>query len=185
MAAKKKGENIYLPDVVGKGYSEFWHCTKRYRVLKGGKASKKSTTAALWYIYNLMKFPDANLLVVRQTLNTHADSTFAILKWAINRLGVVNLWEWTKSPLEIRYKPTGQKIIFRGFDDPLKLASVTVEKGYLCWVWIEEAFEIPSEEDFNRFDLTAPRGFVPPPLFKQTTLTFNPWSEKHWLNPSF
>lgn len=176
---------ISLPEAVGKGYSEFWHCKKRYRVVKGGKASKKSSTAALWFIYNLMKYPAANLLVVRQVANTHPDSTFAQLKWAIHRLGVDNYWEAVRSPLEIRYKPTGQKILFRGFDDPLKLASATVERGYLCWVWVEEAFELASEADFDKLDLSAPRGRVPPPLFKQTTLTFNPWSEKHWLKKRF
>ena len=174
-----------MPEVVGKGYSAFWHCRKRYRVVKGGKASKKSSTAALWFIYHLMKYPAANLLVVRQVANTHQDSTFAQLKWAIRRLGVDALWEAVRSPLEIRYKPTGQKILFRGFDDPLKLASTTVEKGYLCWVWIEEAFELPSEADFDRLDLSAPRGRVPPPLFKQTTITFNPWSDRHWLKKRF
>jgi phage terminase large subunit len=83
------------------------------------------------------------------------------------------------------YIPTGQKILFRGFDDVLKLASTTVEKGYLCWVWIEEAYEIESEADFEKLDLSVPRGTVPAPLFKQTTLTFNPWSEKHWLKKRF
>ncbi len=176
---------VYLPDIVGGGYREFWRCRKRYRVVKGGKASKKSSTTALWYIYHLMKYPESNLLVVRQVYNTHADSTFAQLRWAIRRLGVEEFWEAVRSPLELRFKPTGQRIMFRGFDDPLKLASVTVERGYLCWVWIEEAFEIPSESDFVKFDLSAPRGAVPPPLFKQTTLTFNPWNEGHWLKKRF
>ena len=58
-------------------------------------------------------------------------------------------------------------------------------KGSLCWVWIEEAFEISREADFDKLDLSAPRGLLPPPLFKQTTLTFNPWSETHWLKKRF
>ena len=87
--------------------------------------------------------------------------------------------------LEMTYKPTGQKILFRGFDDVLKLASTTVAKGYLCWVWIEEAFEISSMDDFEKLDLSIPRGTAPEHLFKQTTLTFNPWAEKHWLKKRF
>jgi phage terminase large subunit len=55
----------------------------------------------------------------------------------------------------------------------------------LCWVWVEEAFEIPREADFDKLDLSVPRGEVPPPLFKQTTLTFNPWNENHWLKARF
>lgn len=177
--------NVYLPDIIGKGYGEFWRCKQRYRVLKGGKGSKKSTTTALNYIYRLMKYPQSNLLVVRAVYNTHRDSTFAQLKWAQEKLGVLHLWQNTVSPMEMTYKPTGQKILFRGFDDVLKLASTTVAKGYLCWVWIEEAYEIKSEADFDKLDMSVPRGDVSENLFKQTTLTFNPWSKEHWLKKRF
>ena len=176
---------IHLPDVIGKGYGDYWRCKTRYRVLKGGKGSKKSTTTALNHIVRLMQYPLANLLVVRAVANTHRDSTFAQLEWAQRQLGVSHLWKNTVSPMEMTYIPTGQKILFRGFDDVLKLASTTVSNGYLCWVWIEEAFEIRSEDDFDKLDLSVPRGEIPPPLYKQTTLTFNPWSETHWLKKRF
>lgn len=177
--------SVYLPDIVGKGYGHFWRSEKRYRVLKGGKGSKKSTTTALNIIYRMMKYPQANTLVVRQVMDTHRTSTFAQLKWAISKLQVNHLWKCTVSPMEMTYLPSGQKILFRGFDDVLKLASTTVDKGYLCWVWIEEAYEIPSEDDFDKLDLSVPRGSVPKPLFKQTTITFNPWNEHHWLKARF
>lgn len=176
---------VYLPEIVGGGYGDFWRCKSRYRVLKGGKGSKKSSTTALNFIFRLMKNNDSNLLVVRAVYNTHKDSTFAQLKWAQEKLKVSHLWQNTLNPLEMTYKPTGQKIIFRGFDDVMKIASTTVAKGVLCWVWIEEAFEIDREEDFDKLDLSVPRGIVPEHLFKQTTLTFNPWSEKHWLKKRF
>ncbi len=176
---------IKLGEVIGEGYDSFWRCKKRYRVLKGGKASKKSCVTAINMIYRLMKYPKSNLLVVRAIMNTHRDSTFAQLKWAQKRLGVESLWSNTVAPLEMTFKPTGQKIIFRGFDDVLKLASTTVPQGYLNFVWIEEAFEIPSESDFEKLDLSVPRGKLPPPLFKQTTITFNPWSADHWLKARF
>ena len=176
---------IKMSEIVGGGYDEFWNCKKRYRVLKGGKGSKKSATTALNFIYRIMKEENTNLLVVRQVMNTHRDSTFAQLKWAQERLGVSGFWNNTVSPLEMVYKPTGQKIIFRGFDDVLKLASTTVSKGYLNYVWIEEAFEIADESDFDKLDLSVPRGKIPPPLYKQTTITFNPWSDGHWLKKRF
>ncbi len=178
-------KQIYLPDIVGGGYGKFWKDKSRYRVLKGGKGSKKSTTTALNYIYRLMKYPGSNLLVVRAVMNTHRDSTFAQLKLAQEMIGVSHLWRNTVSPMEMVYIPTGQKILFRGFDDVLKLASTTVSKGYLCWVWIEEAYEIESETDFEKLDLSVPRSMLPEPLFNQTTLTFNPWSEAHWLKRRF
>ncbi len=176
---------IKMSEIVGGGYDEFWSCKKRYRVLKGGKGSKKSATTALNFIFRLMKEKESNLLVVRQVMNTHRDSTFAQLKWAQERLGVSDYWYNTVSPLEMVYKPTGQKILFRGFDDVLKLASTTVPKGYLNYVWIEEAFEINDEADFDKLDLSVPRGKLPSPLYKQTTITFNPWSEGHWLKKRF
>jgi len=177
--------SIKLSEIVGGGYDAFWGCKARYRVLKGGKGSKKSATTALNFIFRIMRYPDSNLLVVRQVMNTHRDSTFAQLKWAQSRLGVSHLWSNTVSPLEMTYLPTGQKILFRGFDDVLKLASTTVNKGYLNFVWVEEAFELAHEEDFDKLDLSMPRGSVPSPLFKQTTLTFNPWSAAHWLKKRF
>lgn len=84
------------------------------------------------------------------------------------------------------YKPTGQKIYFRGLDDPLKVTSITVDIGCLCWMWIEEAYEISSEDDFNMLDESI-RGAVPEGsgLFKQITLTLNPWNEHHWIKKRF
>ena len=124
---------VYLPDVVGKGYGAFWKWRGRYRVVKGSRASKKSKTTALWYIYNLMKHPAANLVVVRKVFRTLQNSCFSDLCWAIDRLGVGAYWKATKSPLEIVYIPTGQKILFVGLDDPLKITSLSVPRGVLCW----------------------------------------------------
>lgn len=128
---------VNLAEEVGRGYGEFWRCRKRYRIVKGGRGSKKSCTMALWLITNMMKMPLANAVVIRRYFNTHRDSTFAQLKWAINKLQVKPLWKATMNPLELTYIPTGQKILFRGFDDPQSITSITVEIGHLCWVWIK------------------------------------------------
>ena len=174
----------YLPDIVGRGYKTFWNFRGRYRVVKGSRASKKSKTTALWYIYNLMKYPEANLLVVRKTFRTLKDSCFTDLKWAVHRWGVDHLWNFTLSPLEATYIPTGQKIYFRGLDDPLKVTSIAVDKGCLCWMWLEEAYEIMSESDFDMLDESI-RGSTPEGLFKQITITLNPWNEHHWIKKRF
>lgn len=175
---------VNLAEEVGKGYGEFWRCRKRYRIVKGGRGSKKSCTMALWLITNMMKMPLANAVVIRRYFNTHRDSTFAQLKWAINKLQVKPLWKATMNPLELTYIPTGQKILFRGFDDPQSITSITVEIGHLCWVWIEEAFQITDEDEFNKLDLSI-RGQLPPGYFKQITMTFNPWSENIWIKKRF
>lgn len=177
-------QKISLPEVVGRGYKTFWHFKGRYRIVKGSRASKKSKTTALFYIWGLMRYKQANLLVVRKTYRTLKDSCYTELKWAIKRLGVEAWFDCKESPLEITYKPTGQKIYFRGLDDPLKVTSVTVDTGCLCWLWIEEAYEIMSEDDFNILDESI-RGEVPEGLFKQITMTFNPWNEHHWIKKRF
>ena len=179
-----KTNEIFLPDIVGKGYGTYWNYKGRYRVCKGSRASKKSTTTAMNLIYRIMEYPESNALVVRKTYRTLLDSCFAQLKWAVNRLGVKKYFDFKLSPLEIIYKPTGQKILFRGLDDPLKVTSVTVDVGSLCFLWIEEAYEIMSEADFDMLDESI-RGEVPKGHFKQITLTFNPWNERHWIKRRF
>lgn len=177
---------LFLPDLVGRGYASFWKWRGRFRAIKGSRASKKSRTMALWLIWAIMKYPESNALVIRKVFRTMKDSCFAVLKWAIYRFCVEGLWEIKESPMEMIYKPTGQKIQFRGLDDPLKLASITVERGYLCWMWIEEAYEISREADFDMLNESI-RGMIPPEthLFKQITLTFNPWNEHHWMKKRF
>ena len=181
---KIKRENISLPNIVGKGYATFWHFKGRYRVVKGSRRSKKSKTMALWVIYNMMKHPQANTLVVRKTYRTLKDSCFTELKWAIKRLQVEHLWQIKESPLEMTYIPTTQKIYFRGLDDPLKITSIAVEVGVLSWMWIEEAYEITSEDDFDTL-AESMLGDCPEGLWKQITLTFNPWSDKIWIKGKF
>ena len=173
-----------LPELVGKGYRDFWNFKGRYRVCKGSRASKKSKTTALFFIYSMMKYPGANLLVIRKVYRTLKDSCFTDLKWAINRLRVNDYWDIKESPLEMVYIPTGQKILFRGLDDPLKVTSITVETGNLCWAWLEEAYEINKEQDFNMLDESI-RGKIEGPLYKQITLTLNPWNERHWIKKRF
>lgn len=177
-------QKVNLPDLVGRGYGSFWRCQKRYRAVKGSRRSKKSKTMALWTIYNIMKYPQANVLVVRKTYRTLKDSCFTELKWAIKRLGVERWFETKESPLEMTYKPTGQKIYFRGLDDPLKITSIAVEVGVLSWMWIEEAYEITKEQDFDTL-AESMLGDCPEGLFKQITLTFNPWNERTWIKKRF
>jgi len=133
---------------------------------------------------HLMRHPTANLLVVRRVYRTLKDSCFADLRWAARRLGVEDQWEFRVSVLEMQYKKTGQTIFFRGLDDPMKISSIAVPVGQLTWLWVEEAFEIGREADFDMLD-EAIRGRSGGGVFKQITLTFNPWDERHWLKRRF
>lgn len=181
-----KTERVYLPDIIGRGYATFWKSKKRYLVVKGSRASKKSKTAALKIIYNMMKpqYQDANAVVFRKTLSTVKDSCYSDLQWAIHRLKADAFWQARANPMQLTYLPTGQKILFRGLDDAMKVTSISVDHGYLCWAWLEEAYEVMDEEDFDMLDESI-RGVTPDPLYKQWIITFNPWNEHHWLKRRF
>ncbi len=182
MTMCRKSE-LSLREVIGQGYNKFWHSRARYRVVMGSRGSKKSVTSAINHIVRMMEFPLANLLVIRQVEKDLRQSCYAQLKWAINRLGVESRWKCTTSPLQMTYIPTGQKIIFRGLDKWTSITSMTVEKGFLCWCWLEEAFEV-DETSFQAIDESF-RGILPEGYFLQFTLTFNPWDSGSWLKRRF
>lgn len=183
-AAGNALERVYLPDKIGRGYGTMWRSRCRYIAIKGSRRSKKSKTQAQKLIYQIVKYPLSNALVVRRYYNTLRDSCFTELKWAIHNLGLDEYFRCKESPLEITFVPTGQKIFFRGMDDALKITSISVEVGALCWLWIEEAFELEDEDEFNKLEESL-LGDCPPGHFKQITLTFNPWSESTWIKARF
>ena len=173
-----------LSEIVLPAYYDFWKTQKTYVVCKGSRGSGKSKHAALWHIYHMMKYPLANTLVIRKVERTLRDSCFSDLCWAIHQFGVDDYWKATVNPLELTYIPTGQKIIFRGLDSPMKVTSVSVPRGILNFMWIEEFYEITKEDDFDILDESI-RGTLPKGYFKRVTATFNPWSEKHFAKKRF
>ncbi len=175
---------ISMQKLVGKGYADFWNFRGRYVACKGSRASKKSKTAALWIISHIVKYPEANAIYIRKTERTLKDSCYSDCKWAIHRMGLDRWFVCRLSPLEIEYKKTGQRILFRGCDDPLKLTSISVPKGHLCWAVFEEAYEITKESDFDMIDESI-RGELPEGYFKRIFVLLNPWSEKTWIKRRF
>ena len=180
---------ISISKLVGGGYKEFWNFRGRYRIVKGGRGSKKSCTTALWYIFNMMKYFHQygllpNLLVIRKHVYLNKNSTRAQLIWAMEQLGVRHLWRVPGGDFTLTYKPSGQQIFFRGMDDPMSITSIVSDIGNLCWCWFEEAYQIDSEDGFNKVDMSI-RGELPEGLFKQITMTFNPWSDRHWIKKRF
>lgn len=176
---------IKLTETVGKGYNRYWHSKNFYRVVKGSRGSKKSKTTALNFIVRLLQYPWANLLVVRRYSNTNKQSTYTDFKWACNRLKVTHLFKFNESLPEITIKKTGQKILFRGLDDELKITSITVDVGILCWAWFEEAYQIETEDKFSTVVESVRGTHEAEDFFKQITITFNPWNERHWLKGAF
>jgi len=105
---------ISAKNLVSSSYKDLFTSKERYIVYKGGRGSGKSAGVAFSIVYKIITEPYVNWLVVRQFQTTHKDSTFANIRWAVHSMGLDNLFKFTISPLEIMYKPTKQKIYFRG-----------------------------------------------------------------------
>jgi len=131
-------------------YSSIW--------LKGGRGSTKSSFVALQIILGMIKDPDANAFVTRKVGDTIRLSVLNTLLWAISKLEVAHLFDYTKSPAEITYKPTGQKIIMKGLDDPLKVKSIKLTRGYFKFLWFEEGAEFSGMEEIRSVQQSIMRG---------------------------
>lgn len=119
-----------LGDVMAHGHTHYW--------LHGGRGSTKSSFISVWHRPSPPAHPEANAVVVRRFSNTLRDSVFQQVTWAIAELGLERWFRARISPMEITYLPTGQRIVFRGADDPLKLKGVKFTRGYCAVTWFEE-----------------------------------------------
>lgn len=126
--------------------------------LYGGRGSTKSSFVSIEIIYGMMQDPNANAACFRKVKDTLAESVFEQLLWAIDALEVSHLWKVTLSPLRLTYKSTGQRIVFRGCDDPNKSKSIKVRKGYFKYIWYEERAEFPGDEDERKINQSLMRG---------------------------
>lgn len=151
--------------------SSFW--------LKGGRGSTKSSFAAIQIILGIMEDPNANCLACRKVGNTVRKSLMETFLWAIDILGVNHLFSRTVAPSEITYLPTGQQIVMTGLDDPLKLKSIKIKKGYFKYLWFEEAPEFNGMEEIRNVAQSAMRGgdkFI-------EIITYNPPNDPAaWVN---
>ena len=170
-------------------FAEVDESDKRYIVMKGSAGSGKSVDTAMNYILRLMNDKGRNLVCVRKVDVSNRDSTYAELTGAIYRMfgdKAEKYWQMNVSPLMIKCKSNGNKIIFRGMNDDKqreKLKSITFQKGKLTDVWIEEATEI-TQADFEIIDDRL-RGELPPGQFYQIRMTFNPVNKNHWIKKVF
>ena len=129
---------------------EFW--------MKGGRGSTKSSFISIAIVLLVVSFPFANAVVIRRFSNTLSDSVFEQIGWAITELGLGRWFRGTKSPMQYTYLPTGQRIVFRGLDDPLKLKSTKFSKGYAAIQWFEELDQIGCWDDVSSALKSLKRG---------------------------
>jgi len=152
-------------------HSTFW--------LKGGRGSTKSSFVAIEIILGIIADPLANALVSRKVGDTIRHSVMETLLWAIGVLGVAEAFTHTNSPAVITYKPTGQKIIMKGLDDPLKLKSIKIKKGYFKFLWFEEAAEFNGMAEIRNVGQSVLRGGK---VFVEF-ITYNPPNDPaSWVN---
>lgn len=158
-------------DVKRWGHREYW--------LRGGRGSAKSSFVSLEIILGLLRDPGANAIVYRRVGATLRESVYEQMIWAIAMLGLERHFRLRLSPLEIEYRPTGQRILFRGADDPGKSKSIKLAKGRFGFVWFEELAEFPGMDDVRTIRASLIRGGGATATF----YTYNPpVSAANWVN---
>lgn len=152
-------------------HSEYW--------LKGGRGSAKSSFISLEIVLGLLRDPEANAIIYRRVAATLRESVYAQMAWAIERLGLGDMFAFGLAPLEIVLKPTGQRIMFRGADDPAKSKSIKLAKGYFGFLWFEELAEFESMQAVRTIKASIIRGSG-----RAITLySYNPpRSQRSWVN---
>ena len=171
----------------GKGYERGWftNCKCRYRCYKGARNTKKSyDMIGIEALVKILSHPLRNVLFLRATQSSQKFSTYSTMQMLIDKFDLNRFFKFNNSELIITYKPTGQLMLFKGFDDSQKLQSIRVPKGYLTDVYVEEAFEIDDYDAWRKFDGSI-RGILPDDLFFQITFCFNAWVKEHWLYDKF
>lgn len=162
-------------DIKGHGHTHYW--------LKGGRGSTKSSFISVEIVLGMMrdagKGLHTNAVVLRRYGVTLRESVFEQIGWAVNALGVSQLWRDSVSPMSYTYLPTGQKILFRGVDDPTKAKSIKFSKGWAKYLWYEECVEFEGEEKLRNINQSVLRGGADFFVF----YSFNPpKSARNWVN---
>lgn len=158
-------------DIRRRDHSEYW--------LKGGRGSAKSSFFSLEITQGIVRDPEANAIIYRKVADTLRDSVYAQMVWAINALELGPWFKCKVSPMEIIYTPTGQRIMFRGADDPGKSKSIKLDKGYFKYLWFEELTEFAGMDDIRTIKASIIRGGG----HAMTFASYNPpKSANNWVN---
>lgn len=180
---------VRISDIINPNFHEFWRVSKEHKylkyVLKGGRASAKSTHIGFRIIMDIMKYP-VSALVVRKVGNTLSESVYEQLKECADILGVAQYFEFKVSPLQIIYKPIGNKIVFRGADDPNKIKSLKIAKYPVAILWIEELAEFKTEDEVTTIEQSVLRAELPEGMFYSFYYSYNPPKRKQsWVNKKY
>lgn len=158
-------------DIKRNGHAEYW--------LEGGRGSTKSSFISIEIVQGMLKNPQANAIIYRRVAATLRESVFEQMIWAIDKLQLRPFFKVKLSPLELQYKPTGQRILFRGADDPMKSKSIKLSQGYFGFLWFEELAEFGGMDDVRTIKASIIRGGER----AMTFYSYNPpKSAQNWVN---
>lgn len=158
-------------DIKRNGHAEYW--------LEGGRGSTKSSFISIEIVQGMLKNPQANAIIYRRVAATLRESVFEQMIWAIDKLQLRPYFKVKLSPLELQYKPTGQRILFRGADDPMKSKSIKLSQGYFGFLWFEELAEFGGMDDVRTIKASIIRGGER----AMTFYSYNPpKSAQNWVN---
>ena len=172
----------YLPNISSNfGQISVYALKHRYTHFEasGGRGSLKSSWASLTVVRLIMEHRDMHALVLRKVATTLRDSVYPQYIWAIGQLGVAEYWEARRAPLELVYLPTGQKIMFRGADDPMKIKSIKAPSGYIAVTHFEELDQFAGRAEIDSVLQSTMRGG---PLFWNFETYNPPLSRDNWAN---
>lgn len=157
-------------DLMERRHEEYW--------LIGGRGSGKSSAISIALLCLLLKDPEANVAVYRKVAESLRESVYAQMRWAAEILGLEGYFQYRLSPLEMIYRPTGQRILFRGADDPEKSKGLKLARGYFAALWFEEASAFRGMEELRAIQASVLRGGK-----GVTVLSYNPpASAMNWVN---
>lgn len=153
---------IRLSSVLGRAFhglaaDVFKHGHTHYD-LSGGRGSLKSSAVSLLVPLLVISNPSAHAVVLRKVGNTLRNSVYAQYLWAIGELGMAAYWDAKVQPMELIYRPTGQKIMFRGADDPMKIKSIKVPFGYIAITHFEEKDQFAGRGEIRTILQSTMRG---------------------------
>jgi len=148
--------------------------------LKGGRGSTKSTFISIQIVLGIIRDQDANALIMRRYQNELRDTVYGQFEWTISRMGVGDYFKFQVSPMQIIYLPTGQKIVFKAADNPRKMKSINLGRGYIKYAWFEELDQFTGMEEIRNILQSLFRGED-----KQRISFFSynpPKSGRSWVN---
>ena len=131
-------------------HAEYW--------FRGGRGSGKSSFIALEIVLGLLRDTQANAAIYRKVGATLRESVFEQMVWALDALGVLGEFERRAQPPELIRVSTGQRVLFRGADNPEKSKSLKLAKGWFRYLWFEELNEFSGMDDVRTIKASVLRG---------------------------